>query len=234
MPTLAAIPRSAATPPRALDSGPAGKVFTYRRIDYLASLPGAGEPQAFLVEMPEPGSVIPPHFHREDEFQVVVAGNGSLGKHALDGVAVHFADAYTPYGPIRIGSDGLTFFTLRARADQGAEYMPESRAQMARKARRSVAADVPARGESAALWPTHDDGLGAWIVRARPREGVASPPGDGGRYYLIVEGSATHDATTLPRWSCIWKAGEAAHPALIAGPAGVDIVVVQFPQEKKA
>jgi hypothetical protein len=232
MPTLATIPRSAARPPRALDSGPAGKIFTYRRIDYLASSPGAGEPQAFLVEMPEPGSVIPPHFHREDEFQVVVAGNGSLGKHALEGVAVHFADAYTPYGPIRIGSEGLTFFTLRARADPGAEYMPGSRAQMTRKARRSVAADVPARGESAALWATHDDGLGAWIVRARPGEAVASPPGDGGRYYLIVEGSVTHDTTALPRWSCIWKAGDATHPALTAGPDGVDIVVVQFPQER--
>ena len=68
MPTLATIPRSAATPPRALDSGPAGKVFTYRRSDYLASPPGAGEPQAFLVR--EPGSVIPPHFDCEIEFEV--------------------------------------------------------------------------------------------------------------------------------------------------------------------
>jgi hypothetical protein len=110
--------------------------------------------------------------------------------------------------------------------------MPESRARMTRKARRSVAADVPARGESAALWPTHDDGLGAWIVRAQPGEAVASPPGGGGRYYLIVEGSVTHGTTALPRWSCIWKAGEAAHPVLTAGADGVDVVVVQFPQEK--
>jgi len=61
---------------------------------------------------------------------------------------------------------------------------------------------------------------------------VASPPGDGGRYYLIVGGSVTHDTTALPRWSCIWKAGDATHPALTAGPDGVDIVVVQFPQER--
>jgi hypothetical protein len=232
MPTLATIPRSAATPARAHDSGPAGKVFTYRSREYLASAPGTGEPQAFLVEMPEPGSVIPPHFHREDEFQVVVAGRGSLGKHALEGVAVHFADAYTPYGPIRVGPEGLTFFTLRAKADPGAEYMPESRERMARKARRSVAADVPALGPTGALWPTHDDGLGAWIVRAGPGENVPSPAGDGGRYYLILEGSVAHGATALPRWSCIWKADGAPHPALIAGPEGADVAVVQFPLEK--
>ena len=230
MPALATIPQTSATPFRDQDSGPAGKVFTYRRSDYLASRPGAGDPQAFLVEMPDPGAVIPPHFHVEDEFQVVVAGSGSLGKHALDGVAVHFAEAYTPYGPIRVGPAGLTFFTLRAKADPGAEYMPESRARLARKARRNVAADVPAHGESKALWPMHDDGLGGWIIRARPREAVASPPGDGPRYYLLVAGSATHGPTTLPLWSCVWKADNAAHPALTAGPDGADVVVVQFPR----
>jgi len=234
MPTLATVPRSAAAPPRALASGPAGKVFTYHRSDYLASAPGAGEPQAFLVEMPEPGAVIPPHFHREDEFQVVVAGSGRLGVHALGGMAVHFADAYTPYGPIRVGPAGLAFFTLRARADAGAEYMPESRARMARKARRSVAADVPPQGETAALWPTHPDGLGAWIVRARPGEAVASPSGAGGRYYLIVSGSAADGTTALPRWSCIWKPAGARHPALEAGEHGTDVVVVQFPEDGAA
>ena len=29
-----------------------------------------------------------------------------------------------------------------------------------------------------------------------------------------------------------WKAADAAHPALTAGPEGVDIVVGQFPKEK--
>jgi len=231
MPALVTVPRSSATPFRELDSGPAGKVFTYRRSDYLAAPAGAVDPQAFLVEMREPGAVIPPHFHVEDEFQVVVAGRGSLGKHALDGVAVHFAEAYTPYGPIRVGPAGLTFFTLRAKADPGAEYMPESRARMVRKARRNVAADVPPRGETGALWPVHDDGLGAWIVRARP--GEVSPAGDGARYYLILGGSAEHGGMALPRWSCVWKARDAAHPALTAGADGADIVVVQFPREDR-
>ena len=180
--------------------------------------------------MPVPGSVIPPHFHREDEFQVVVAGNGSLGKHALEGVAVHFADAYTPYGPIRVGPAGLTFFTLRARADPGAEYMPGPRPDGEESAAQRGRGRSRPRGS--AVWAAHDDGLGAWIVRARPGEGVTSPPGEGSRYYLIVEGSVGHGAAALPRWSSTWKAGDAVHPALTAGPDGVDVVVVQFPKEK--
>jgi hypothetical protein len=231
---IAAIGRAAASAPRELESGPPGKVFTYRRSDFLAPSPGAGAPQAFLVEMPTPGAVIPPHFHREDEFQIVVAGSGSLGKHALDGVAVHFADAYTPYGPIRVGPDGLTFFTLRARADAGAQYMPESRAAMVRKARRSVAASVPASGEPGELWPPYADGLAAWIVRVRPHAEVAHPPGDGGRYHLIVEGSVAHDERELPRWSCVWTGPRTARPRLIAGSAGAAVVVAQFPEREGA
>jgi hypothetical protein len=203
-------------------------VFSFLRTDYLASSPGSGGPQAFLVEVQEPGTVIPPHFHVEDEFQVIVAGSGSLGKHRLDGLAVHFAEAYTPYGPIRAGTEGLTFFTLRAKADPGAEYMPESRARLIRKARRNVAADVPATG-STPLWPVRDDGLGAWIVRAEGGARIGFPTGDGGRYYLVVEGSATHGATSLPSLSCVWAAPGAETPALIAGPQGAGILVVQFP-----
>jgi hypothetical protein len=227
MPAIEAIPFGVASP-RLSQSGPAGQVFGFQRTDYLAAPPGSGRPQAFLVEMVEPGAVIPPHFHVEDEFQVVVAGSGSLGKHALDGIAVHFAEAYTPYGPIRTGPDGLTFFTLRAKADPGAEYMPGARARMIRKARRNVAAEVPP-GASGALWPTHDDGLGAWIVRAAAGAAVIPPPGDGGRYYLVVEGSAVQGATPLPRWSCIWAAAGAGSPALVAGRDGAGLVVVQFP-----
>jgi len=225
--SVAVVPLTAASPPRDLPSGPPGKVFTYRRRDFLAG--GAGEPQAFLVEMVEPGAVIPPHFHREDEFQIVVDGGGSLGKHPLGGVAVHFADAYTPYGPIVVGGDGLAFFTLRARSDPGALYMPGSRASMLRKARRSVAAEVPAEDGLTALWPPHDDGLGAWVARAPAGAPLPDPPGDGGRYYLVVEGAAAHGAAPLPRWSCAWSAAGAARPRLVAGSSGAAIVIAQFP-----
>ena len=129
---------------------------------------------------------------------------------------MHFADAYTPYGPIRVGPAGLAFFTLRARADAGAEYMPESRARMARKARRSVSADVPPEGETAALWPTHPDGLGAWIVRARPGGGGLAA---GRRRSLLPDrvgvGGGWRDgaAALVVRL----EARGAAHPALDAG-----------------
>ena len=60
------------------------------------------EPVAFLVEG-TPARVIRPHFHENDQFQVVMSGGGTLGKHKLAVHAVHFSRAHTPYGPIIFG-----------------------------------------------------------------------------------------------------------------------------------
>jgi hypothetical protein len=38
---------------------------------------------------------------------------------------VNYAGAYTAYGPIRPGADGLTFYTLRDAFDPGARFLPE-------------------------------------------------------------------------------------------------------------
>jgi len=81
------------------------------------------EPQAFLIEMSS-NEVIVPHFHEVDQFQVFVAGSGSLGRHATAGpLAVHYADHHTGYGPINAGALGFSYFTLRARTDPGAVYL---------------------------------------------------------------------------------------------------------------
>src|SRR5258708_35645044 len=66
-------------------------------------------PQAFLVEQ-DPGTLIEPHFHLQDEFQVMVGGSGSLGRHAVQPVSVHYAGAHTGYGPITAGRGGVGYF----------------------------------------------------------------------------------------------------------------------------
>jgi len=63
-------------------------------------------PQSFLVEQ-DADSVILPHFHVQDEFQVVVQGGGSIGRHPLRALAVHYAGAHTGYGPITAGAEVL-------------------------------------------------------------------------------------------------------------------------------
>src|SRR5438093_9977447 len=123
-------------------------------------------PQAFLVEQ-DPGTVIEPHFHLQDEFQVMVGGSGSLGRHAVQPVSVHYAGAHTGYGPITAGSDGLDYFTLRARMDSGAQFLPGARDKMQRVPKRhllgnpvrpSTVSELAIRSEVNAVLEPQNDG----------------------------------------------------------------------------
>lgn len=46
-----------------------------------------------------------PHFHSAPQFQVVVGGSVSFPTHHLTAPAVHYADAFSPYGPFTVGED---------------------------------------------------------------------------------------------------------------------------------
>ena len=69
-------------------------------------------PVAFLVEK-DAGAVVKVHLNSADQYQVVIQGGGSLGKHEIGTVAVHYTDAYSAYGPIIANDRGVSWFTLR-------------------------------------------------------------------------------------------------------------------------
>src|SRR5438270_10165150 len=98
-----------------------------RRTPFLES--DASSPHAFLVEY-DPNRVSRQHFHEVDQFQIIVAGKGKIGRHALQPYSVHFARAHTPYGPLVAAPEGMTFLTLRRRFDKGALRLPESKPRL--------------------------------------------------------------------------------------------------------
>lgn len=52
-------------------------------------------PNAFLVEQ-GPDVVLPPNFHRNRQFQLVVGGSGVIGSaHKLDPLTIHYAEGET-------------------------------------------------------------------------------------------------------------------------------------------
>jgi hypothetical protein len=197
-------------------------------------------PDAFLVEYrPAPGCDIRPHFHRVAQFQVVVGGGGRLGKRPVPPVSFHFADAFTPYGPIVPADEerGIDFFTLRPRTRPGLYWMPGSKDKLEQRAGRNVAAAMPdgppARGEPRlqALIEPEPDGLAAFACRleAGERETGPSPAGTGGQFYLVSRGSLQHDGDELPRLSLLFLEPEDRAPTLIAGLEGADVLVMQCP-----
>ena len=213
----------------------------YWRNGLIASPPeDSVAPQAFLVEQ-DPDTVIEPHFHLEDEFQVMVAGSGSLGRHRVEPVSVHYAGAHTGYGPITAGSDGLSYFTLRARMDSGAQFLPGARGRMQRVPKRhllgnpvhpSEAPELAARRELevVTILEPQADGIAAWMLRL-PAAGTATAPvhPGGGRFLLVIGGTLQMNGEMLPRLSTIFVSAEEPAPQLRAGSEGLEVLVLQFP-----
>lgn len=213
----------------------------YWRNGLIASPPeDAVAPQAFLVEQ-DPGTVIEPHFHLENEFQVMVGGSGSLGRHCVEPVSVHYAGAHTGYGPITAGSDGLSYFTLRARMDSGAQFLPGARDKMQRVPKRHLlghavrpceASDLAARRESEVVTVLEPEagGIAAWMLRLSAGGTAAAPvrPG-GGRFLLVIGGVLELNGERLPRLSTVFVSAESPAPQLRAGNEGLEVLVLQFP-----
>ena len=215
------------------------------RTHFLKPAAGTRLPQAFLVAY-APGRVLRTHFHDVDEFQIVVAGHGTFGSHAIAPFTVHFARAFTPYGPIVAGAQGLSFLTLRARRDSaGPRLLPEQRELLESTPHRSpwqasaavdLSADDGAVGFTL-LRPLFDPhGLAACVLTIPPRIGVRLPPahGSGGQYAVVVRGSVHADAREFRAPALAFVAAENAPMHVTGGADGAAVIVLDFPEHRPA
>lgn len=197
----------------------------------------AAGPQGFLVERMYPNPVIDPHFHDVDQFQVVVAGDGRMGKKKVAPITFQYADAYTPYGPIVGNDDGISFFTLRPIASGGHWVMPGNRDKMPGRAGRNIAGlfDIEktlsedGATEREALIAAQEDGVDAVGLRFGPNAECKSEASTaGGQYILVCSGTIERDGKTFEANSLMHvEAGEDA-PTLQSGKDGANVLVLQF------
>lgn len=199
-------------------------------------------PQIFLVDYPgQAGVAVRPHFHSVDQFQVFWKGE-RVGRHEIQPYFVHYADAYTSYGPIVDAGDGVTYLTVRARPDSGPKYMPESRSQRpagssGRQLTVQRAAGSLAGGGGGAEWllGPFDDGLAIRMARLRAGEELpaAQPAGDG-TVYLLLEGALAEPGRSLTRGATTVLTigpGEAG-PGWRAAGDGALVLVLSFPEPR--
>jgi len=216
------------------------------RTDYLGK-PSDGqlknEPQAFLIDM-SANEVIIPHFHEVDQFQVFVAGSGSVGRTPHGVLALHYADHHTGYGPIVAGPLGYSYFTLRAKSDPGAHYLnrPGYREALKPSAKRHGVADnvtlstepvLMDRKELAVekLMPELEGGGRAMaLVRMGPGMSYTGPDPreSGGQYYLVLNGDLELEAGSYPRWSTVYLTAADSPLPIRSGPKGLEALVLQF------
>lgn len=202
-------------------------------------------PVAFMVEE-EPNATLNAHFHQADQFQLFVTGEGRLGRYPITPFAVHYADAFTPYGPIHAGPQGLSYLTLRNAWDNGPQYMPQSAATL--KESRGPGLQTPLarfpdldnplqEGEPAVteIIASTERGLAVWLSRARAGERLqVSPSQCGGQCWVVARGQLKVGEHSFDALSCLFlRPGEVA-PDIVVGAFGADIIVLQFPKLTRA
>lgn len=193
-------------------------------------------PNAFLIEQPA-GTVTRAHFHLNNQFQVVVGGSGTIGRSAVRPYIAQYVSAHTGYGPITPGAEGLSYLTLRENTDPGAQYLPELRGKQNRSLRQFQTMSPPiepgsSRGICEMIAPA--DGMAAWMVSLEAGIKAEPPAAEGAssRYCVVVNGEMRLNDQLLPYLSIVWvPASEGSAFRLEAGPSGLGVIVLQFPQQ---
>lgn len=232
MPQIASADDVCATRRRASSNGTGFWLTTYiganRYTPGAEAAPGPDTiyPMAFLVEQ-DPDAAVGAHYHQADQFQVMVGGAGRLGTHDVDAGAVHFAGAWSAYGPLRAGHDGLQYFTLRNGWDPGARYMEfsENRAALRAQPRRH-------REVVGELTPS-DDGLCVCRYTLHAGECLVGPdPANGaGQFWLVLRGTMIREQDALAERSCIFVYPDEPPFTAVAGVSGLTALAMQFPKK---
>jgi hypothetical protein len=203
-------------------------------------------PTVFLVEQP-PNYSVATHFHRQNEFQIVVQGSGRLGRHAIGPYTIHYAGAYTGYGPLVSGPEGLFYFTLRFAFDKGPLYPSTDRALLRRGPKRQLSAGpVQPLGEGG-LASTHSlvkteliapqpDGISAhrWTLPADHPIEFTADSSSGGCFLFLLDGSlelnahSSGSANRLVRWESVYFSPGERSEHWRASAAGADLLALQL------
>ena len=196
-------------------------------------------PTVFLAEQP-PHYSLGTHFHRQNQFQLFVAGSGTLGPERLNPVTVHYAGAYTGYGPLLAGAEGVQYFTIRPVFDSGFIPASEAREKMVRGPKRhaQVALGAPwsedrlaglAQAQDRFALPT-DRGLAVRHVRLPPAVACELEHVEIsiGFFVFVLSGTATVSGCTLGHWESAFATAD-ERLVLTAGARGVEIVVLHVP-----
>ena len=178
---------------------------------------GLSAPQAFLVEQGA-NEVVLPHFHEQNQFQVVVRGGGSVGRSAVAPITVHYAGAYTGYGPISSGDD-MQPGPKKHYQSAALESMPDGDlAKLARPQTQAINSDP--------------EGPTVEVLRVPPQQRLtaAGPVRGGGQFFFVTGGSLLANGVEYPKWSCLWVSSSDSAFEVVAGTSGVEVLLLEFPQ----
>jgi hypothetical protein len=86
--------------------------------------------QAYVIQLGSNFREVEAHFHRVDQFQLMVGGRARFGPEDIQVGDLHYSDRFQPYGPFKPHAEGMSFYTLRPNTADGVFYMPESQGRL--------------------------------------------------------------------------------------------------------
>lgn len=199
-------------------------------------------PTVTLAEQP-PHSVLEPHFHRRNQFQLFPWPGGKFGREDIEPFLIHYAGAYTGYGPIVAGDEPLRYFTIRAAYDNGLIPSSQARERMPRGPKRQEtchyhpwpAGDLTSKistPQRETLLP-FSEGLGVEVVRL-PAGGTlqtSTIEDSAGQYVFVTTGTVQikstghqlgqHESAYAPK-------NESAQ--ITAGTMGAEVLLLHMPE----
>jgi hypothetical protein len=196
-------------------------------------------PTVFLAEQP-PNYTLETHFHRQNQFQLFVDGSATIGRTPIAPVTVHYAGAYTGYGPLVSGPEGVKYFTIRPVFDTGIIPATQARDKMVRGPKRHAQTTLGApwtEDALSALTQTQDRyaleperGLAVRHLRlpASARREVPHVDGSASLFVVVLAGTASIGGQALGLWESAFATSDETL-TLQAGSHGVEIVVLHVP-----
>ena len=222
---------------RRLDNG-----FCFHRSEWMeGGRDPALSPTIFLVEQP-PHSVLHPHFHTQNQFQVFKEGSGTLGRRSVGPGSVHYAGAHTGYGPLVAGPEGLSYFTIRAAYEAGAHFLPADREQLRRGPKRHAHGPWHEGVDSATLRALHcttrtqliaqdPDGMEALSLLVPAGSAVERPRAEGsGQFQLVLAGEFVAPQGGLGPWESRFLSSGEDTAGCCAGATGLHLLVLMMPR----
>lgn len=230
----------------------AGQLFNgmqYFRNDFFVSPDGdVCSPQCYLVEQAA-DSVNPTHFHIQNQFQLFTRGSGTIGRSPkpLGPFVIHYAGAYTGYGPIVAGPEGVDYITMRAFRDPGAKFVPQQREALKIGPKRHWASNPLELLDSGALaklsvvetLSVHGpdpDGLAVTQLRIPPRSHaeVEIAPAAAGMFIIVLQGAIVEEGNELARLENLFISRHSAPHPVSTGEAPAEILVLHMPAQDPA
>lgn len=201
--------------------------------------------QAFRIDM-SANMQLDSHFHIVDQFQLFIAGSGTIGRDNTTVITAHYADHHTGYGPLIAGEQGMSYLTLRSKTDAGLVKLstPNVREQLKPTKRRhrvssQVVLSIPpvlAHLEQPIIETVMeekegDDGMTVKVIRLGTDMKITAPAtqGTGGYFLVVMNGSIIFNNKEYEPWSLIWVSQEDTPPVIQADENGAEIAVTVFP-----